>query len=98
MPKLIDDAPARSGPPIGEAGVLRFIDEMNLRRANIGMRQRFRPVKVNGVLTGIEHTLPSDWNSYARSPCYADGEREPANDRGHSANRVIEGTARVLKA
>ena len=71
MPKLIDDTPARGGPPIGTAGILSFIDELNAARAVRGIRQRYRPVEVDGVVTmGDDYVrLPAD--AHMPSPTYS---------------------------
>lgn len=75
MAKLTDNT--RFAEPIGNDGVLRFIDEMNAIRARSYQRRRFKPFqKPDGVLGMIE------WDEVQRprradtpSPRYSDGPR-----------------------
>jgi hypothetical protein len=54
MGKLKDDFNAAL-PPIGNDGLLRFIDEINVIRARSGNRYRFRPDRrEDGVLRMVE--------------------------------------------
>lgn len=86
MPKLIDDT-GGGGVPIGEEGVLHFIDELNEKRARLGFAQRYQPVRVEGKLTGEYHTVPFEdrfkpSRRYAKPihalPHWQDREHEPA--------------------
>lgn len=69
---LIGPDAARGGKPaIGEDGVLAFIDEINERRARRGDRERYKPAKVDGVLTGVDCLVPLDQSPYTPSPTYS---------------------------
>lgn len=54
MPKLIDNH--RSHEAIGNGGLLRFIDEINVIRARSSNRRRFKPfLRPDGVLAMQEY-------------------------------------------
>jgi hypothetical protein len=58
MPKLIDREPSKFN-QIGPDGLLRFIDEMNDKRARLGIPQRYIAVKGDdGKLTMREMMPP----------------------------------------
>lgn len=42
--------------PIGRAGLIAFVDELNDRRKYIGMRSRYRTVERGGILHMEEYT------------------------------------------
>ena len=74
MAKLIDHNADSKGPPIGEDGLLRFIDEINDIRAKSGNRFRFQPSidRDRDVLEMKEHLgIPRPADRYTRSPRYA---------------------------
>jgi hypothetical protein len=75
MPKLIDNH--RSQEPIGNDGLLRFIDEINVIRARSYQRRRFKPVpRDGGVLTMVEwDAIPRPNRADTPSPRYSDGPR-----------------------
>ena len=77
MAKLIDHS-LGGMPPIGNDGLLRFIDEINIIRARSGNRRRFEPSinRDTRVLEMREHDAiqrpaPAD----TPSPRYSDGPR-----------------------
>ena len=67
MPKLIDNTGGNSA-PIGRDGMFAFINELNDKRANAGVQQRYRPVMRDGVLTMADTDKAPTPNS--RSPQY----------------------------
>jgi hypothetical protein len=75
MPKLIDNH--RSQEPIGNDGLLRFIDDINVIRARSYQRRRFKPVpRDGGVLTMVEwDAIPRPNRADTPSPRYSDGPR-----------------------
>jgi hypothetical protein len=72
MAKLIDSAVTREG--IGNEALLRFIDEINVRRAGSYQRRRFKPYeKLGGVLGMIEwDAIPRPNRADTPSPRYTD--------------------------
>jgi hypothetical protein len=77
MAKLIDHNANRQ-PPIGNDGLLRFIDEINIIRARSGNRRRFKP-----SMRQSDNTLEMvEWDEITRpsradtpSQRYSDGLR-----------------------
>lgn len=63
--------PDVSGQQIGEHGLLAFIDDLNSRRAQLGVNQRYRPVRIKGQLTAEWHYLPRGSSPHAASPVYS---------------------------
>ena len=76
MPKLVDRSP-HNEEPIGNDGLLRFIDEINAIRARSYQRRRFKPVpRDGGVLTMVEwDAIPRPNRADTPSPRYSDGPR-----------------------
>lgn len=76
MAKLTDNHFASQ--PIGNDGLLRFIDDVNVMRARSGNRRRFRPEvrKDDGVLSMVEwDAIPRPNRPDTPSPRYSDGPR-----------------------
>jgi hypothetical protein len=75
MPKLIDNH--RSQEPIGNDGLLRFIDDINVIRARSYNRCRFIPQpRADGILTMVEwDAIPRPNRADTPSPRYSDGPR-----------------------
>jgi len=75
MPKLIDNHQSKE--PIGNDGLLRFIDEINAIRARSYQRRRFKPIpRDGGVLTMVEwDAIPRPNRADTPSPRYSDGPR-----------------------
>lgn len=63
--------------PIGNDGLLRFIDDINAIRARSHQRRRFRPVRrADGVLWMQEHDeVQRPSRADTPSPRYSDGPR-----------------------
>ena len=77
MPKLVDRTPY-SGEPIGNDGLLRFIDDINVIRARSYQRRRFMPHmdKESGVLKMVEwDAIPRPNRADTPSPRFSDGPR-----------------------
>ena len=76
MAKLTDSI--RFAEPIGNDGLLRFIDDVNAIRASSFQRRRFMPHmrKADGVLEMIEwDAVPRPNRADTPSPRYSDGPR-----------------------
>jgi hypothetical protein len=71
MAKLTDNSFTRA--PIGNDGLLRFIDEMNEIRARSGQRHRYRPMdRGDGVLAMEEHfAVPPPVKATSPSPRFS---------------------------
>jgi len=72
MPKLIDNHQSKE--PIGNDGLLRFIDEINAIRARSGNRFRFEPSmhRETGILKMREHlAIPRHADPGTPSPLYS---------------------------
>lgn len=68
MPKLIDDTPSFA---MGLPGFLQMIDEMNGKRAQAGIRQRYKPVETMAGMTMEIEDLPHSMDRHAPSPTYS---------------------------
>jgi len=75
MPKLIDNHQSKE--PIGNDGLLRFIDDINVIRARSYNRRRFIPQpRADGILTMVEwDAIPRPNRPDTPSPRYSDGPR-----------------------
>lgn len=71
---------------IGQQGLCDFANEMNDKRAQVGERERYKTVMVNGKLTLDRYTLPSDVSRYTRSSiCRPPQDRFSTSQEGQDA-------------
>lgn len=66
---------------MGRANLLALIDEINHARAQRGIRERYKPDEVGGILTMADDPLPFHLKANSPSPRYANAMLEAGENR-----------------